>query len=95
MTDPRREAAETLALQALGWMAGEDGVLTAFLAASGAAPEDLSARALEPGFLASVLDFLLTDDAWVMAFCDAAGLRYEQPMQAAMVLGGARHRHWT
>lgn len=95
MTDPRREAAETLALQALGWMAGEEGVLTAFLAASGAAPEDLRARALEPGFLGSVLDFLLTDDAWVVAFCDAAGLRYEQPMQAAMVLGGARHRHWT
>lgn len=95
MTDPRREAAETLALQALGWMAGEEGVLTAFLAASGAAPEDLRARALEPGFLGSVLDFLLTDDAWVMAFCDAAGLRYEQPMQAALVLGGARHRHWT
>ena len=95
MTDARREAAETLALRALGWMAGNEPVLMAFLAASGAAPEDLRARALEPGFLASVLDFLLTDDAWVMEFCDAAGLRYEEPMQAAMVLGGARHRHWT
>ena len=95
MTDARKEAAETLALQALGWMAGEEGVLMAFLAASGAAPEELRARALEPGFLASVLDFLLTDDAWVMAFCDAAGRRYDEPMQAALVLGGARHRHWT
>lgn len=95
MTDARREAAETLALRALGWMVGNEPVLAAFLAASGASPDDLRARALEPGFLASVLDFLLTEDAWVLAFCDAAGRRYDEPMQAALVLGGARHRHWT
>jgi hypothetical protein len=95
MTDARKDAAEAIALHALGWMAGNAPVLEAFLGATGAAPEDLRARAMEPGFLSSVLDFLLTDDAWVVAFCDAAGLRYEEPMQAAMVLGGARHRHWT
>ncbi|QYZ68523.1 DUF3572 domain-containing protein [Neotabrizicola shimadae] len=95
MTDARKDAAEALALHALGWMVGNAPVLEAFLGATGAAPDDLRARAADAGFLSSVLDFLLTDDAWVVAFCDDMGLRYEEPMQAAVVLGGARHRHWT
>jgi hypothetical protein len=38
-----------------------------------------------------VLDFLLMDDAWVVAFCDAAGLPYEAPMRARAALpGGGR-----
>ncbi|MEO0693940.1 MAG: DUF3572 family protein, partial [Pseudomonadota bacterium] len=43
----------------------------------------------------SVLDFLMMDDAWVMAACDSMGAAYETPMQARMALPGGADRHWT
>ena len=58
-------------------------------------PVRLRARAGEPEFLASVLDFLMLDDAWVMRFCDGAGLAYEAPMQARAALPGGAPMHWT
>ncbi len=90
-----RDLAETLALQALGWLLGQDELLPGFLSASGAAPGDLGRLAREPEFLAAVLDFLLQEDGMVMAFCDAAGLRYEAPMQARVLLPGGPGPHWT
>ncbi len=91
----RQETAETVGLQALTWLAGNDDLLPVFLGSTGASLADLAARAAEPEFLGSVLDFLLMDDAWVIAFCDAAGLRYEAPMQARAALPGGEATHWT
>lgn len=90
-----RHAPEIIALQALGWIAGQEDTLAAFMAASGLGPSDLRARAADPEFLASVLDFLLTEDAWVMGFCDAAGLDYGTPGQARAGLPGGEAVHWT
>lgn len=87
--------AETIALQALGWLAGNDELAPVFLGSTGAAAEDLRARATDPAFLASVLEFLTTDDAWVVAFCDAHGLDYEMPLRARYALPGAEQVHWT
>ena len=56
----RQEQAETVAVQALGWLAGNDDLLPVFLGATGSSAEDLRAQAAEPGFLLSVLDFLLS-----------------------------------
>ncbi len=81
--------AETVAIAALGWIAGDAELLASFLGASGVRPEDLRRRAGEPEFLAAVLDFLLLDDAWVIAFCDAAGLGYDRVRQARAALPGA------
>jgi hypothetical protein len=90
----RQDSAETLALQALCWLAGNDDVLPVFLGATGASASDMAQRAGEAAFLASVLDFLLLDDTWVMAFCDQAGLRYEAPLQArAWLPGGEAEMH--
>jgi len=91
----RQESAETLALQALTWLLGQQDVIGAFLNASGAAQGDLAALAREPVFLGAVLDFLTEDDARVMAFCDQAGLPYTAPMRARLSLPGAQHTHWT
>lgn len=91
----RQESAETVALQALSWLAANDDVLPVFLGATGASLSDLAGRAGEAEFLGSVLDFLLMDDAWVMAFCDAAGLPYGAPMQARANLPGGEMVHWT
>ena len=90
-----QDRAETVAVQALGWMAGEEERLGAFLSAAGCGPEELRARAAEAEFLGFVLDFLLQDEAGLIAFCDAAGLTYETPMQARAALPGGAQPHWT
>jgi len=84
----RQDSAETLGLRALSWLAGNEDLLPVFLGATGASLADMAARADEGAFLASVLDFLLMDDAWVIAFCDAEGLRYEAPLMARAWLPG-------
>ncbi|SLN28182.1 DUF3572 domain-containing protein [Roseisalinus antarcticus] len=89
------ERAETIALLALGWLVSNEELSPVFLGSTGAAAEDLRARASDPAFLASVLEFLTMDDAWVMGFCDASDLPYEAPLQAHYALPGAEHVHWT
>ncbi|WP_108482963.1 DUF3572 domain-containing protein [Oceaniglobus ichthyenteri] len=91
----RQETAETLAVQALGWLAGEDDLLGVFMGATGVGVDDLRARVGDPDFLASVLDFLLMDDAWVVRFCDTVGHPYETVMQARAALPGGGQVHWT
>lgn len=91
----RQDSAEMLALQALTWLAGNEDLWPTFLGATGASVSDLSSRAAEPEFLGSVLDFLVMDDAWVIAFCDAHGLPYQAPMQARAHLPGGEAVHWT
>ena len=90
-----QELAEVVALQALGWLAGNDDLFPAFLLASGAAPETLASRAADPAFLIAVLDFLMTEDAWLIAFCDQAALPYEAVDRARQMLPGGARVHWT
>jgi hypothetical protein len=89
------EAAQVLALQALGWIASEDEVFPLFLSATGASLGDLRSRAADPDFLAAVLDFLMQDDAWVVAFCDAGGHLYTAPLSARAALPGGAAMNWT
>jgi hypothetical protein len=89
------EAAQILALQALGWIAAEDDVFPLFLGATGANLGELRARAADPDFLAAVLDFLLQDDRWVVAFCDAGGHPYGAPQSARAALPGGAVVNWT
>lgn len=89
------EPSETLAIQALGWLAGNDELLPIFLGATGASVADLRARVGDVEFLGSVLDFLMMDDAWVIAFCDSAGIGYEEPMRARQMLPGGAQINWT
>ena len=69
-----REVAEIVAVQALGFIAGEPERLGLFLAESGIGPETLRNAATDPHFLASVLDFVMRDDATVKAFAEASQL---------------------
>lgn len=91
----QQDFAETIAARALAWLAGQDELLAVFMGATGASAEDLRARAGDPDFLGSVLDFLLMNDAWVVEFCDAEGLGYEAPMRARAALPGGGEVHWT
>ncbi|MDM7969517.1 MAG: DUF3572 domain-containing protein [Paracoccaceae bacterium] len=90
-----QEQAETLAIQALGWMAGNDEVLGQFMGASGASIDDLRAGAGDPAFLGALLDFLMLEDAWVIAFCDTVNMPYDAPMRARAALPGGAQMHWT
>ena len=89
------DAAETLAVQALGWLAGQDDLFGVFLGSTGASVADVKARADDPAFLGSVLDFVLMDDAWVVAFCDSVGCPYDAAMRARAALPGGEQVNWT
>ena len=69
-----REVAEIVAVQALSFIAGDPERLGLFLAESGIGPESLRAAAADPRFLASVLDFVMRDDATVKAFASVSQL---------------------
>lgn len=91
----KQEAAEALGLQALAWLVANEDLLPVFMDASGASADDLRAQAADPGFLGAVLDFLMMDDAWVIAFCDTIRAPYESVMQARQALPGGEQVNWT
>lgn len=90
-----QQMAETLALQALEWLVAQDDLLPAFLGSTGATEADLRENAGDPVFLGAVLDFLMMDDAWITAFCDAREIPYEHPFMARQALPGGSEVHWT
>ena len=90
-----RDSAEETALKCLAWLIGNEELLPVFMGATGASVEDLRQRAQDPEFLGSVLDFLLMDDAWIMAFCAAHSLPNEHPMMARTALPGGEQINWT
>ena len=90
-----KDAAENLAIQALGWIAASDDLMGTFMGASGASIDDVRAQAADPAFLGSVLDFLLMDDAWVTGFCDDNSMDYKRPMAARQMLPGGEIPNWT
>ncbi|GLT12308.1 DUF3572 domain-containing protein [Sulfitobacter sp. PR48] len=90
-----RESAESFALQALAWLVGNDDLLPVFLGSTGTSETDLRERAADPAFLGGVLDFLMMDDAWVVAFCDAVKASYDRPMMARAALPGGEQVNWT
>lgn len=88
------EQAETLALRALGWLVTNEDLLPVFLGATGASEADLKTRATDSSFLGALLEFLMLDDAWIIGFCDHAGLEYDLPRQARDALTGGEV-NWT
>lgn len=90
-----QETAETVGLQAVAWLAASDDLLPVFLGATGASESDFREGLEDPAFQGSVLDFLLMDDRWVMAFCEAQDLDPSWPMQARAMLPGGGTVHWT
>ncbi|MEO0668463.1 MAG: DUF3572 domain-containing protein [Pseudomonadota bacterium] len=90
-----QESAEVVGLKALGWLIGQEDVLSVFMGASGAGADDLRNGAANPEFLGAVLDFILMDDTLVKALCDATQMSYDQPMMARAMLPGGEAVHWT
>lgn len=91
----RPDEAETIAAQALAWIAADPELLGVFLSASGIPPGEVRAQATEPEFLAAVLDFLLAAESHVRDFCAAAGLPPGAPLAARAALPGGMVPDWT
>lgn len=89
------DEAEMIALRGLGWLAGHETLLHRFLADAGLSAGDLRARAGEPVVLASVLDFVLTEDAMVLDLAAELGCGPHDIAAARAHLPGGRRVHWT
>jgi hypothetical protein len=87
-----REAAEMLAIQALGFLAEDPERFGAFLAATGLSVEAVRDAAGDIGFLTGVLDYMLGDERLVTGFADNAGIDPAALARAQRALGGEWHR---
>lgn len=88
----RQEAAESLAIQALSYLAEDDERLGRFLALSGLDPSGIRSAAGQPGFLAGVLDHIVSDERMLVAFAQQSGLAPEEIAKAHSALSsGGRH----
>ncbi|BAE50876.1 DUF3572 domain-containing protein [Paramagnetospirillum magneticum] len=80
--------AETIALQVVAWIIGDDTMRDRFISITGCGADDLRNRIDQPAFLGSVLDFLLADESSVLAFADHVGLPPDVAMMARAKLPG-------
>ena len=87
--------AETLALKVLGWLVTDDELVQSFALASGALPASFAELATSRSFLVSLLEFLTSDDAQVLAFSTAEELDPMMPLEALRMLQGRAGMNWT
>lgn len=82
------ENAEILALQGLGWLAGEAEELQKFLNLSGIDAEGLRQAAGTPEMGIAILDYLLGHEPLLLRFCDSAEVAPKELHLARHALGG-------
>ncbi|RIK93309.1 MAG: DUF3572 domain-containing protein [Proteobacteria bacterium] len=76
--------AETIAFQAVAFVAANEEAMAGLLRLTGASLADLKAAIERPEVLAAFLQFLLQNEARLIEFCQAAGL---DPMAPSLALG--------
>jgi hypothetical protein len=86
-----KAAAESLAIAALTFIAGERERLGKFLALTGIAPQSIRDASREADFLAGVLDHLAGDERMLLAFAAETGTDPNDVVRARDALCG---RHW-
>ena len=82
------QKAEILALEGLGWLAGNEDGLARFLSLSGLDEAALRAQAGSPDMHVAVLDFLLAHEDLLLQFCESAAIQPRQLHLARYRLGG-------
>ena len=80
---------ETLALQALAFLAADDDRLARFLGLTGIAPGSLGGIARDPAGLGAVLDYLLGWEPLLLDFAAAADIPPDAVARARRKLPGA------
>ncbi len=69
---------ERLAVDVLGWLAGDEERLTRFVVESGLDPATLRESARDPGFLTAVLDHVMGDEPRLLACAQALAVKPEK-----------------
>lgn len=82
-----QETAEMLAVQALAFIAEDDGRLSSFIASTGIAVQSIRDAARDPNFLVGVLEHVLADENLLIAFADSAGIDPAEVSRARQALG--------
>jgi Protein of unknown function (DUF3572) len=80
------EEAESVAVRALAFVAGDPERLSRFLDTTGLRPETIRQAAASPGFLAAVLDHVASDERLLLAVASAIATKPERIMQARHAL---------
>jgi hypothetical protein len=89
MNSPKtQENAEILALEGLGWLAGEESGIQRFMEQAGIDAATLRDAAGSPGMGLAVLDFLLGNEDLLLRFCESAGIAPKALHLARHQLGG-------
>jgi len=89
------EAAETLALEAISFIAGDDDLVAGLFDQTGMGGDELRdalGNADTVGqTLAGVLDYLLMNDEWVLNFAEQVNIAPEKVLSARAALPGGQH----
>ncbi|WP_034658711.1 DUF3572 domain-containing protein [Chelativorans sp. J32] len=80
------ERAESIAIQALSFIASDPELLPRFLAITGIEASQIRQAAQEPGFLAGVLQFVLAHEPTLIALSEASGMEPQEITAALKVL---------
>ena len=88
----RRQAAEALAIAALGFLASEPEHLGDFLAATGVGPDQIRNASRDPSFLSGVLDHFSGHEPLLIAFAQHQGIDPTEVERARATLGDVWER---
>ena len=89
------EEAEIYALKATDWLISNEEMLKIFIGSTGVSGNTIKSDFQDGVFLAAVLDFLLLDDNWVIAACQAMQLEPEAMSAVRLLLPGGQKVTWT
>lgn len=88
-SDTNASQAEVVALDVLRYLACEPERFSRFLSLSGLSPQDISVLAGQPDFLASVMDYLLSDEKLLLEFAESDSLKPQAIVNLRQKLPGA------
>ncbi len=87
----KQNEAETIALNALSFLIGNETRLERFMSLSGMDPGALKDNASDPVFLAGILDYLLQDETLIYMFAEEYKLSPALPATALRTLAGGHN----
>ena len=89
------EQAEIYATKVATWLISNEEMLKIFMGSTGVSGNIIKSDFQDGVFLAAVLDFLLLDDNWVIAACQAMQLEPEAMSAVRLLLPGGQKVNWT
>ena len=89
------QEAEIYALKVTNWLLSNQDILGVFMSSTGVSEATIRSNFHDGVFLIAVLDFVLLDDNWVIAACDAMQLEPDVMHSARLLLPGGERVNWT